>query len=236
MLKLLLVEDDLDLAQTLIQYLELEGILCDHASNGVAGLNLSQTNHYDVLLLDINLPRMDGLTLCQKLREQGDDTPVLMLTARDQLDDKLQGFGAGSDDYLVKPFELQELVVRVQALSRRRSGETQKLGCGGLEMNLRERTVQRDGQLLKLSPTGWQLLEKLLRAAPAPVSREALMDAVWGEDHPDSNSLKVHIFNLRKAIDGPFPVPLLHTINGVGFALRPPSTTGKDRNETQTQP
>ena len=231
MLKLLLVEDDLDLAQTLIQYLELEEMRCDHASNGVAGLNLCKANQYDVLLLDINLPRMDGLTLCQTLREWGDDTPVLILTARGQLDDKLQGFNAGSDDYLVKPFELQELVVRIQALSRRRSGEIQKLTCGGLEMNLREHSVQRDGRRLKLSPTGWLLLEQLLRASPAPVSREALMDAVWGDEQPDSNSLKVHIFNLRKVIDGGFVTPLLHTVNGVGFALYDDSA-GTLANET----
>lgn len=236
MLKLLLVEDDLDLAQTLIQYLELEDMVCDHASNGIAGLNLARAGHYDVLLLDINLPRMNGLTLCQTLREQGDDTPVLMLTARDQLDDKLEGFRAGSDDYLVKPFELQELVARIRALSRRRSGEVRRLRCGDLEMNLIDHTVYRDGRLLKLSPTGWQLLEKLLRASPDPVSREALMDAVWGEEQPDSNSLKVHIFNLRKAIDGPFRQPLLHTINGVGFALRPPPSPGTDPDETQTKP
>ena len=219
MLKLLLVEDDLDLAQTLIQYLELEGIACDHASNGVAGLNLSRSNHYDLLLLDINLPRMNGLTLCQTLRNEGFDTPVLMLTARSQLEDKLEGFRAGSDDYLVKPFELQELVARIGALSRRRSGESRILRCADLEMNLGERSVRRGGQLLKLSPTGWQLLEQLLRASPAPVSREVLMDAVWGEEHPDSNSLKVHIHNLRKVIDTPFAQPLLHTVNGVGFAL-----------------
>jgi len=133
MLKLLLVEDDLDLAQTLIQYLELEDMVCDHASNGIAGLNLARAGHYDILLLDINLPRMNGLTLCQTLREQGDDTPVLMLTARDQLDDKLEGFRAGSDDYLVKPFELQELVARIRALSRRRSGEVRRLRCADLE-------------------------------------------------------------------------------------------------------
>jgi len=220
MLKLLLVEDDLDLAQTLIQYLELEEMLCDHASNGVAGLNLMNAGHYDVLLLDINMPRMDGLTLCQKIREQGNDTPVLMLTARDQLNDKLEGFRAGSDDYLVKPFELQELVVRIQALSRRRSGQVQKLRCGDLEMNLSEHSASRAGQPLKLSPTSWQLLECLLRAAPSPVLRENLMDAVWGDEHPDSNSLKVHIFNLRKTIDAPFTTALLHTISGAGFAIR----------------
>ncbi|GAB3103163.1 response regulator transcription factor [Aestuariicella hydrocarbonica] len=228
MLKLLLIEDDLDLAQTLVQYLELEEMICDHASNGVAGLNLIAKNNYDVLLLDVNLPRMDGLRVCQNLRQKGNDVPVLMLTARDQLDDKLKGFAAGSDDYLVKPFELQELLVRIHALSRRRSGQVKVMTCGDLEMNLSERAVTRAGKLLQLSPTSWKLLECLLRASPTPVSRETLMDAVWGDEHPDSNSLKVHIFNLRKVIDAPFPVALLHTISGVGFALKPPSRHSLD--------
>lgn len=224
MLKLLLVEDDLDLAQTLVQYLELEDMICDHASNGIAGLNLINSNSYDVLLLDINMPRLDGLGLCQRLRAQGNDTPVIMLTARDQLDNKLEGFRAGTDDYLIKPFEMAELVVRVTALSRRRSGQVKKLVCGDLEMNLSEHSASRDGQTLKLSPTNWRLLECLMRASPAPVSRENLMDAVWGDEHPDSNSLKVHVFNLRKAIDSPFKEPLLHTITGAGFALKPAGT------------
>ncbi|MDO6441276.1 response regulator transcription factor [Marinobacter sp. 2_MG-2023] len=224
MLKLLLAEDDLDLAQTLVQYLELEGFICDHVSNGIAGLNLIKQNSYDVLLLDINMPRLDGLGLCQRLREQGNDIPVLMLTARDQLNDKLLGFDAGTDDYLVKPFEMEELLARVRALSHRRSGQVQKLTCGELQMNLSEKILLRNGQALKLSPTGWRLLECLMRASPSPVTREALMDAAWGDDHPDSNSLKVHMYNLRKAVDGSFSESLLHTISGVGFAIRPPGT------------
>ncbi|MCK0164433.1 response regulator transcription factor [Marinobacter sp. S6332] len=224
MLKLLLAEDDLDLAQTLVQYLELEGFICDHVSNGIAALTLIEQNSYDVLLLDINMPRLDGLGLCQRLREHGNDTPVLMLTARDQLDDKLQGFNAGTDDYLVKPFEMEELLARVRALSHRRSGQIQKLTCGDLQMNLSDKNVQRNGHALKLSPTSWRLLERLMRASPSPVSREELMDAAWGDEHPDSNSLKVHIYNLRKAVDGPFAEPLLHTISGVGFAIKPPGT------------
>ncbi|AHI29704.1 response regulator transcription factor [Marinobacter similis] len=224
MLKLLLAEDDLDLAQTLVQYLELEGFICDHVSNGIAGLNLIKQNSYDVLLLDINMPRLDGFGLCQLIREQGSDIPVLMLTARGQLDDKLLGFNAGADDYLIKPFEMEELLARVRALSHRRSGQVRKLTCGELQMNLSEKSLLRNGQALKLSPTGWRLLECLMRASPSPVTREALMDAVWGDDHPDSNSLKVHMYNLRKAVDGPFSEPLLHTISGVGFVIRPPGT------------
>lgn len=220
MLTLLLVEDDLDLADTAVQYLELEGIICDHASNGVAGLELMRRGRYDALLLDLNLPRLDGLTLCQRLRAAGDDTPILMLTARDRLDDKIEGFRAGTDDYLVKPFALQELVVRVQALARRRSGQVRRLSCGDLEMNLAERRITRAGQDIRLTPIGWRLLEALLRASPSVVSRQALQEAVWGDDIPDSDSLKVHLHYLRKAIDGPFQRPLLQTVQGHGFALK----------------
>lgn len=226
MLNLLLAEDDLDLAQTLVQYLELEGFICDHASNGIAALNLTKQNSYDVLLLDINMPRLDGLGLCQRIREQGNDIPVLMLTARGKLDDKLLGFNAGTDDYLIKPFEMEELLARVRALSHRRSGQVRKLVCGDLQMNLSEKSLLRNGRAVKLSPTGWRLLECLMRASPSPVTREALMNAAWGDDPPDSNSLKVHMYNLRKAVDGPFSEPLLHTISGLGFVIRP-SGTGK---------
>jgi len=220
MLNVLLVEDDLDLAETVIQYLELENVRCDYAANGMTGLQLAQQHRYDVLLLDINLPRLDGLSVCQRLRTAGDDTPVLMLTARDRLNDKLDGFQAGTDDYLVKPFELQELVVRLQALARRRSGQVLILRCGDLEMNLDERSVRRAGKPLKLSPTGWRLLEILMRASPSVVSRKTLEETLWGDEIPDSNSLKVHLFHLRKAVDSPFPTALLHTVPGHGFVLK----------------
>ncbi|RDH42604.1 response regulator transcription factor [Zooshikella ganghwensis] len=220
MLTVLLVEDDRDLADTLIQYLALEDISCDYASNGVAGLELMSQHHYDTLLLDLNLPRLDGLSVCQRLRTAGDDTPILMLTARDQINDKLLGFDAGTDDYLVKPFEMQELVVRVRALAKRRSGQVRKLSCGDLSMDLTNKTLTRQGQPIKLSPTGWTLLETLLRASPSVVSRKQLEQALWGDEIPDSNSLKVHLFNLRKAIDMPFKTPLLHTVARQGFAIK----------------
>lgn len=220
MTTVLLIEDDLDLAATLIDYLALEEIECDHASNGVAGLNLIETNHYDVLLLDLNLPRMDGISVCQRIRHQGMDTPVLMLTARDQLDDKLEGFQAGTDDYLVKPFDMPELVARVQVLSKRRSGQISRLRCGDLVMDLNSGILTRAGRGIRLSPTGWTLLETLLRASPNVVSRENLCRAVWGEDWPDSNSLKVHLFKLRKAVDEPFDSALILTLPGQGFVVR----------------
>lgn len=220
MLNVLLVEDDFDLAETVIDYLSIESISCDYASNGMAGLQLLEKNSYAVVLLDLNLPRLDGLSLCERLRSDGNDTPVLMLTARDQLDDKLAGFEAGTDDYLVKPFELEELVVRIHALAKRRSGQVQLLRCGDLEMNLKEHSVTRADRPIKLSPIAWQLLETLLRASPESVSKQALIASVWGDDPPDSNNLKVHIHHLRKAIDEAFSSPMLHTVTGHGFALK----------------
>lgn len=220
MLNVLLVEDDFDLAETVIDYLAIESISCDYASNGVAGQKLLKENDYDVVLLDLNLPRLDGLSLCQGLRTGGNDTPVLMLTARSQLDDKVAGFEAGTDDYLVKPFELRELVVRIHALARRRSGQVQLLCCADLVMNLKEDVVTRAGQKIKLSPTAWQILEALLRAAPETVSKQKLINTVWGDNPPDSNSLKVHLHHLRRAVDESFDLPLIHTIPGRGFSIK----------------
>lgn len=219
-LHLLLVEDDLDLASAVIDYLELEGIQCDHAANGLAGLNLIEQNSYDVIILDLNLPKMNGLQVCEKLRAQGLDVPVLMLTARDTLDDKLTGFSKGADDYLIKPFAMEELIVRAQVLSRRRSGQVTRLSVSDLVLDLQHKQAYRAESLLKLSPTALKILEVLMRESPKPVLREKLMQSVWGDEQPDSNSLKVHIFNLRKQVDGKSNVKLVHTITGRGFAIK----------------
>lgn len=179
-INLLLVEDNLDLANTVIEYLEISGIVCDHASNGQAGLNLALNQHYDVILLDIMLPRLDGQQLCAQLRQQGSQTPILMLTSLDALPDKLASFAAGADDYLVKPFELAELVARIRALSLRRSGQASRLQVADLVMELSTRKVSRAGQELHLSPICWTLLECLMRASPEPVTRERLEATIWG--------------------------------------------------------
>jgi len=219
-LEVLLVEDDIDLAKTIVLYCELEDIVCDHASNGASGLNLARENNYQVLLLDVNLPRMDGLTVCESLRGDGNDTPVLMLTARTALEDKLAGFQAGTDDYLVKPFDMEELIARIHALASRRSGQVQKLEVGDLSLDLKNKTVQRGEDLLKLSPTNLKMLETLMRSSPNVVSKRELEQAVWGEEPPDSNSLSVHIYNLRKAVDREGDEPLIQTVTGHGFALK----------------
>ena len=162
MINVLLVEDDIDLAATIVDYLDIESINCDHASNGLMGLELIQRNHYQMMMLDINMPKMDGLTLCNTVREKGLDIPILMLTARDSLDNKLQGFEAGSDDYLVKPFAMRELVARVQVLAKRRSGEVKRLVLGDLILDLNQRSAQLQQRTLKLSPIAFKLLEVLV--------------------------------------------------------------------------
>ncbi|MCM2679621.1 response regulator transcription factor [Echinimonas agarilytica] len=219
-LQLLLVEDDIDLATAIIDYLELEGIQCDHAANGLSGYSLIESNHYDVVILDLNLPKMNGLEVSERIRSQGIDVPILMLTARDTLDDKLTGFSKGADDYLVKPFAMEELIVRTQVLSRRRSGQISKLKVDDLQLDLQKKVATRANQAIKLSPIGIKLLECLLRNSPNTVSRDKLMQSVWGDVQPDSNSLKVHMFNLRKAVDGHSEHKLIHTITGHGFALK----------------
>ena len=218
--QVLLVEDDLDLAATIVDYLELEKISCDHAANGIAGLKFINQQHYDVVILDVNLPRMDGLTVCINMREQGINIPVLMLTARETLDDKLAGFAVGSDDYMVKPFEMLELIARIHVLANRRSGLTNILSLHGVDVDFSAKTVKRDGSILQLSPTGWKILEVLMRKSPEVVSKEQLLNAVWGDELPDSDSLKVHLFKLRQVIDRKSQNKLIQTVAGQGFVFR----------------
>jgi len=216
----LLIEDDMDLAATIVDYLELEDICCDHAANGTEGLSLINRCEFDAIILDINMPKIDGLTVCKRLREQGVVTPIIMLTARDTLDDKLLGFDAGADDYLVKPFELRELTARLKALTKRKSGQSNKLAMWGVEADFSQKTLKRDGQIIQLSPMGWKLLEVLMRQSPNVVSRDKLYTSIWGDECPNSNSLKVHMFKLRKQLDHDFECKLIKTIAGQGFAFR----------------
>ncbi|MBU3021391.1 response regulator transcription factor [Aestuariibacter sp. A3R04] len=201
MIRVLLVEDDLGLAGNILDYLELEEMVCDHAANGIAALNFQQTHPYHVIILDINLPQMNGLSVCEHIRNEGDDTPVIMLTARDKLEDKLVGFEKGADDYLIKPFAMAELVARVNALANRRSSQVNQLTFGNVTLTVKPEMATADGAVIKLSPTTYRLLKHLIRAAGECVPRAALVNAVWGEDAPESNALKVHIHHLRKALE-----------------------------------
>ncbi len=220
-MKILIIEDNPDIAANVGDYLEDRGHVVDFAGDGVTGLHLAVVNDFDAIVLDLMLPGMDGLDVCQKLREEArKNTPVLMLTARDTLEQKLQGFKTGADDYMVKPFELQELEARLQVLARRgKAVEPRVLKVGDLEYNLDTLTVSREGKEITLNPTGLKLLQRLMEASPRVVSRHELELRVWGEELPDSDSLRVHIHSLRNAIDKPFDVPLIQTRHGIGYRL-----------------
>ncbi|MDH3317793.1 MAG: response regulator transcription factor [Gammaproteobacteria bacterium] len=219
---ILLVEDHRDIAEMVYAYLEHRGYDVDYAADGITGLHLAVTNDYDVLVLDLMLPGMDGLDLCDKLRKEARrDTAVLMLTARDALQDKLAGLNAGADDYLVKPFEIQELEARVRALIRRRRGQikTETLRVADLTLDTGTLDVRRGGKELSLTPIGLKILTVLMRASPRVVNRREIERAVWGDVLPDSDTLRSHVYNLRKQIDKPFDTPLLHTMQNTGYRL-----------------
>lgn len=221
---ILLVEDHDDLAATIGGYMENSGFAMDYAADGSIALNLLEDNHYDLIVLDLMMPKVDGLKVCRKLRDRGDSTPILMLTARDSLEDKLEGFDAGADDYLVKPFEMEELLARASALIRRARGEVSDgaIKVGDLLFDPRTMRVERDGQRLNLSPTSIRILRVLMRESPRLVSREQIENELWGDMLPDSDTLRSHMYNLRKSIDRPFETKLLHTVQGMGFKLAHP--------------
>lgn len=220
-MRILLVEDNRDILANLADYLGLKGYTVDCAQDGLSGLHLAATEHYDLIVLDIMLPGIDGYTLCKRLREDARrDTPVIMLTARDQLDDRLQGFKSGADDYLLKPFALSELAARIEAVMRRSQGGGRRaLQVGDLNYDLDTLEVTREGRLLKLNPVGLKLLAVLMQKSPHVLRREILEEALWGDDCPDSDSLRSHVHQLRQVIDKPFAKPLLHTVHGVGYRL-----------------
>ncbi|MGB0514152.1 MAG: response regulator transcription factor [Wenzhouxiangellaceae bacterium] len=221
---ILLVEDHSDLAATIGSYLENTGYAMDYAADGSIALNLMDENLYDVIILDVMMPKVSGTKVATKLRERGDSTPILMLTARDQLEDKLEGFDVGADDYMVKPFEMEELSARINALLRRARGEVSEgaIRVGDLVFDPRTMRVERDGQRLNLSPTSIRILKILMRESPRLVSREQIENELWGDMLPDSDTLRSHMYNLRKSIDRPFENKLLHTVQGMGFKLAQP--------------
>lgn len=220
-MRILVVEDNRDILANVLDYLQLKGFSVDCAQDGLSGLHLASTSHYDLIVLDIMLPGIDGYQVCRRLREDGrNEVPILMLTARDALDDRLQGLRMGADDYLVKPFALSELVARIEAILRRSQGmRTRRLQVADLCYDLDTLHVSRAGRAIKLNPLGLKLLAVLMQKSPAVVKREVLEEALWGDDCPDSDSLRSHIHQLRQALDKPFDRPLLHTVHGVGYRL-----------------
>ena len=223
-LRILVVEDNVDIAENIGDYLKAQGHIMDFAMDGIGGLHLAITQEYDVLILDIMLPGMDGITLCNKLREAGGkQTPVLMLTARDTLSDKLEGFKAGADDYLIKPFALQELEARIKALTKRAEiVEKPVLHVADLELDTGSMKVSRSGKPIDLNRACLKILQMLMQAYPNVVPRNEIEDTLWGDMPPGSDSLRSHIYILRRAIDKPFEQALLETVHGVGYRLVDP--------------
>lgn len=229
-MKVLIVEDDAAIAANLYDYLEASGYEVDIAANGPLGLRMALADAWDAILLDLSLPGMDGLTLCRKLREEARrDTPVLMLTARDALEDKLAGFVQGADDYLVKPFSLKEVGARVSALIKRYRGRVapMDLRFADVRLALSTMTVERAGHPVRLPPKCLQLLRILMQSPNRVFSRAELETEVWGEALPDSDTLRTHVYTLRRALSAPGQPDLIETVHGIGYRL-----IASDRDET----
>ena len=220
--RILLVEDSDEIAENIFEFLEPSGLVLDRAADGISGLHLAVVNEYDVIVLDLMLPGISGLDICQRLRADAKkQTPILMLTAKDSMPDKLAGFRAGADDYLVKPFGLAELEARIHALINRSQQRGKKLRVGGLQFDLGTLQVTRDGQPVTLSRAGERILEVLMQRYPEVVRRRDLEYALWGDEPPDSDALRSHIYSLRNAIDKPFGHKMIETVHRYGFRLNP---------------
>jgi DNA-binding response OmpR family regulator len=221
-LDILLVEDNADLAGNIIDYLEALGHRLHYAADGESGLRDALVNRIDIVLLDLALPNRDGLSVCAEIRRRADRrVPILMLTARDTLEDKLTGFASGADDYLVKPFSLAELAARIGALAQRpQLGQPHRLSIGPLTIDRQARAAMRNGQPLRLTPLLWKLLLMLAEAWPHHLTREEATARLWGDEPPSSDSLRAHMHLLRQVVDKPFGEPLIETVHGVGFRLR----------------
>ncbi|WGU41469.1 response regulator transcription factor [Phenylobacterium sp. NIBR 498073] len=223
-MRILIVEDDLEAAEVMDRGLTEAGHECVRASDGEAGLSAAQAGEFDVMIVDRMMPRMDGVSMVQALRREGDQTPVLFLSALGEINDRVEGLKAGGDDYLVKPYAFVELIARVEALSRRReTGSVQTLlRVGELEMDLIARTVHRQGKEIDLQPREFQLLEFLMRHAGQSVTRTMLLEKVW-EYHfdPQTNVIDVHVSRLRSKIDKGFDRAMLQTVRGAGYRLDP---------------
>ena len=220
-MRILLAEDDRAISGAVKKRLTAEGYAVDVCENGRDAYDYMQAAAYDVVLMDIMMPGEDGLSVVRRARAQGMDTPILFLTARDSVDDRVTGLDAGGDDYLVKPFSMKELDARLRALVRRARGRQTRsvLRWEDIELDPAAHSATRSGVPLRLSPTGFVILETLLRAAPAVVPRTELEQAIWGDFPPDSDALRTHIHELRQKLDKPFTCPLLKTIPHVGYTL-----------------
>lgn len=221
MSKLLLIEDNREIAGIIFDYFEQQGMELDYADNGELGIKLASNNHFDAIILDLMLPRMDGISVCKVLRQQGISTPVLMLTSLDSKQDTLNGFNSGADDYLTKPFDLDILQAKINAQIKRSQGKitSKEIKFGSLTINKKTRTAYREQQKLNLNPSSYTILELLCNRAPEVVTKMELIQQLWGINEPYNDILRSHIYHLRNQLDKPFATSMLTTVPKIGFKL-----------------
>ena len=220
-IRILVVDDNPDILANVKDFLTLhDRWIAETCLTGCDALERLNHAQYDLLILDVGLPDIDGLTITRRLRESGHQLPILILTARDTIDDRVEGLRSGADDYLVKPFSLRELAARVEALLRRSgTGSADRLTVGPLTLDLKTLRVTRDGQDIRLNPTCLQLLRELMQRSPGVVGRNRLEAILWQGEAPASDSLRSNLYLLRQAVDKPFDRPLIHTHPGLGWSV-----------------
>jgi two-component system OmpR family response regulator len=221
-MKILLIEDDKESAKYLIKGLREHGYVVDHSANGKDGLFMGTTEKYDAMIVDRMVPEVDGVTIIQTLRASGNETPMIILTALDKVEERVKGLKAGADDYLAKPYSFTELIARLEAITRRKTGEkaVTKLVCGELEMDLLTRTVKRGDLVIDLQAREFALLEYLMRNCGTVITRTMLLENVWDYNFdPQTNVIDVHISRLRQKIDKGFDKSLIQTLRGAGYKL-----------------
>ena len=226
-MRVLIVEDQPSVSNYVKRALEEQGYAVDQALTGLEALDWAQVVAFDLIVLDVMLPELDGISVCRRLREQGNQAAILMLTARDTVDDRVIGLDAGADDYLVKPFELKELLARLRALVRRQNSKSSTLKIANLSLDPRTHTVMRNNSLIKLTSKEYAVLECLMREPERVLSRTEIAESVWNYDvYNQSNVVDVYIRNLRRKVDDPFELKLIHTVRGAGYRL-----SEQDRDE-----
>lgn len=220
-MRILLVEDDLVIAEQIARTLERERFKVDTVRDGVEAEGKGYDSAYNLIILDVMLPGRDGWTICENLRRAKVRTPILMLTARDSVEDRIRGLEGGADDYLPKPFDVRELMARMKALLRRdQVHKTGVLAIADLEIDTGARTVTRSGQLIKLTRREYDLLEALAKNEGRTLTREAILERIWNNEESQLNTVNFHVVSLRKKVDADFEPKLIQTVHGIGYVLR----------------
>jgi len=219
-MNILLVEDDIDISDAISEFLMIKDVTCEFAYTGDSGLELAQSKHYDVIILDLMLPNKSGYEVASTLRKEGFNTPIIMLTACDTHDDEIKGFESGVDDYVSKPCSMPLLYARMKALYQRSDPQSNHLKLGDIEIYFDEHKITRENKEIKLSPIGWKLIELLAKKAPQVVSKHELQEYAWQSEDVDTNTFNVQLHKMRKAIDNSYEKKIIHTIYGVGICLK----------------